>query len=575
MKSIRKRVAAIGVAGTMLIGAITAAGIGISDHIYNKSSEKRAENEIGYDNIDPYYSYRVSEKDFVVLDVGDHATKGVMFQDKKMKLCNKDDISLGVVINSDAESESEIYDDAQYAKGLVRDYKIDFPIYLNVDNIVESNKIEPLMKEKLIRDFLEKCSANNIYVGIAGKDMNLHLLEQYYDFSDYDAYITENDGSINYEGTYNLVKDNDGKITAKDNLAKVINKKGLNDSKGFSEDGTYIVEDAMFDLIKLSFSSNMSIDEICEYNDLNKDELVPGVKLRIPTQTNVNSTGKQKKVNLDSPIVGADMSYAQGNNHDWDKLKDNFDYIILKCNQGTEVDSCFEKNAKGCNINNIPMGVYTYNNYDVTNCSDIDDFEIKQKNQVRCTLSNLKNKKVEFPVYLDIEASDGKALKDLLSSEYVKTMLDVWKDNVEAAGYTPGVYCNSSGYQYLSSCVDYDLSDKFELWVAGGDQYTSSKKDINFKDVVPSSVLEKDYVSMAQSTDSAVKAGAGNSAGHLDINFSKFDYEYVPSGIDEIKEFNRTSGEEYLVMGLGGLVGVGGICYGVKKLYNRRKQRIR
>ena len=80
---------------------------------------------------------------------------------------------------------------------------------------------------------------------------------------------------------------------------------------------------------------------------------------------------------------------------------------------------------------------------------------------------------------------------------------------------------------------------------------------------------------MAQSTDSAVKAGAGNSAGHLDINFSKFDYEYVPSGIDEIKEFNRTSGEEYLVMGLGGLVGVGGICYGVKRLYNRRKQRTR
>ena len=54
---------------------------------------------------------------------------------------------------------------------------------------------------------------------------------------------------------------------------------------------------------------------------------------------------------------------------------------------------------------------------------------------------------------------------------------------------------------------------------------------------------------MAQSTDSCVGAGAGNSLGHLDIDFSMVDYtdgkkkdivkDNKGEGISEIKEFNR------------------------------------
>ena len=146
------------------------------------------------------------------------------------------------------------------------------------------------------------------------------------------------------------------------------------------------------------------------------------------------------------------------------------------------------------------------------------------------------------------------------------------------SGYLPGLYFNQSGYRYIQSCVDYPLSEKFQVWIAGGDQY--GKYDIDFRDVEPSSVLYKEEygVTMAQSTDGAINAGAGNSDGYLDINYSLIDYsnplhenELVNNKYD-IKDFNRI---DFGLIGMGAISALalaGGTVLGVKTIKKSKEK---
>ena len=82
---------------------------------------------------------------------------------------------------------------------------------------------------------------------------------------------------------------------------------------------------------------------------------------------------------------------------------------------------------------------------------------------------------------------------------------------------------------------------------------------------------------MAQSTDSAINSGAGNSLGHVDVNFSTVDYAnqktVYENEIYDIKDFERTDLELMSMFAASGaLVSViaGGAIFGKKK---HRKQK--
>ena len=158
-------------------------------------------------------------------------------------------------------------------------------------------------------------------------------------------------------------------------------------------------------------------------------------------------------------------------------------------------------------------------------------------------------------------------------------MLDVWHEKMDDSGYLPGIYCNQSGFRYIQSCVDYPLSERFQVWIAGGDQY--GKYDIDYTDVVPSSVLKKEEwgVTMAQSTDGAINAGAGNSNGHLDINYSLIDYtnpviKYnTATDSFDIKEFNRVDYDALGVGALSVLALAGGSVLGVKAAQKAKQKK--
>ena len=132
-----------------------------------------------------------TDDDFILLDVGNHDDFGVLFQNSKMNYINKKDNALGIIINSDACDEESIYDDVEFVKGIVRDHDISFPVYLNIDSIITNDDLNIEMKTKIIKDFLEKCSANNIYVGLCGNDTNLCRVRKYCDITSYDAYLIQ------------------------------------------------------------------------------------------------------------------------------------------------------------------------------------------------------------------------------------------------------------------------------------------------------------------------------------------------------------------------------------------------
>lgn len=559
----------------LLAGAIAIGGA--SFVLSNKPATSTVENRYGHNDFSivrclDVDAFNIDDNDFAVLDVGDHDSVGVHFQDTKMTYCNEHDISLGIIVSSSANDEVSIYDDVEYVKGIVRDYDVDFPVYLNIDEIMTNDDLNVEMKTKIIKDFLEKCSSNNIYVGIYGTDINLCRVKKYCNITEYDAFLVMDKEEISYDGTYNVCKNLDGEIRANYDLAYTVNNKKLNSSDRFVNDGTYIIE-ADDELTDVALKFGLSVNELLEFNNLSKDDVVVGTSIRVPCLIdNSYSSSEDRYEVLDEPIRGCDISYAQGKNINWDEMSENFEYVILKCSQGLNLDNCFEDNIKNCNIYDIPVGVYCYNGYSNNNCDDIADFTAKQNKQADFVLSNLKNKNIVYPVYFDIEAPNGTDIRDYVTKEQVNVMLDIWSEKMSDSGYLPGLYFNQSGYRYIQSCVDYPLSDKFQVWIAGGDQY--GMYDIDFKDVEPSSVLYKEEygVTMAQSTDGAINAGAGNSNGHLDINYSLIDYSNPQTSNEvtgynyDIKDFNRMDLELIGLATLSTLALAGGTVLGVKTI---------
>ena len=141
------------------IAALTAVTLmgGAAMYTISQNEKSPIENETGYDNVKITNLINLDENDFVILNVGDHNSLGVTYQNEKMSYCNEKDIALVIVITTKAEKENEIYDDVEYVKGLINQHKINFPVYLNIDNIITNDDLNNEMKEKLIRDFLEKC----------------------------------------------------------------------------------------------------------------------------------------------------------------------------------------------------------------------------------------------------------------------------------------------------------------------------------------------------------------------------------------------------------------------------------
>ena len=200
--------------------------------------------------------------------------------------------------------------------------------------------------------------------------------------------------------------------------------------------------------------------------------------------------------------------------------------MIIRISQGLNIDTCFENYTKNCKLNGIPYGIYCYNGFEGSDYPDKNEYRKALEKQADFIIENLKNKVVDYPVYIDLETYGTTPFNSRYSSEDINIILDVWKEKITEAGFTPGIYCNRNTYSIIDSYVDTDLSDDFELWIAGGNDYKvrNEIQDLN----IPTDTYtyqDRNYsADMLQVSESIINSGAGNIDGCVDVDFSFKDY---------------------------------------------------
>ena len=149
-------------------------------------------------------------------------------------------------------------------------------------------------------------------------------------------------------------------------------------------------------------------------------------------------------------IKGIDVSRWNGN-IDW-KIVANYGmgFAILRITEkGNIVDSTFEPNYKGCIENKIPVGVYKYSY--ATTIAQIED-------EANVVIKTLNKRKLDYPVFLDIEDKCQENLSDSLMMK----MIEAFRAIIIKAGYKFGIYVGYSWYQYQLP----EGAKKYDCWVA-------------------------------------------------------------------------------------------------------------
>ena len=155
-------------------------------------------------------------------------------------------------------------------------------------------------------------------------------------------------------------------------------------------------------------------------------------------------------------IKGIDVSEFQGSIN-WDKVKaDGIKFAILKLGniydaQSNYKDSKFDTNYKNAKAEGIKIGAYIYNY-----CNTVDTL----KEGLEWALEQLDGKKLDMPIYLDMEDKD-------IQGETVETLTEQCNEfakYVKSKGYQAGVYANVNWLKNELNPSDFDKD--ISVWVA-------------------------------------------------------------------------------------------------------------
>ena len=149
-------------------------------------------------------------------------------------------------------------------------------------------------------------------------------------------------------------------------------------------------------------------------------------------------------------IKGIDVSRWNGK-IDWKTVANyGMGFAILRITEkGNIVDSTFESNYKDCIENKIPVGVYKYSY--ATTIAQIED-------EANVVIKTLNKRKLDYPVFLDIEDKCQENLSDSLMMK----MIEAFRAIIVKAGYKFGIYCGYSWYQNQLP----EGAKKYDCWVA-------------------------------------------------------------------------------------------------------------
>ena len=138
------------------------------------------------------------------------------------------------------------------------------------------------------------------------------------------------------------------------------------------------------------------------------------------------------------------------------KMKANgIKFVILRIGYtGSEtnkptMDSVFEYNYKNAKAAGMPIGIYYYS---------LAKTEAKAKEEAKFCINNLKDKPIQYPIYIDIE--DSKQYK--LTKSELAAVCNSFCTTISKAGYTAGVYASLSWFNAKIG----KITAKHTKWVA-------------------------------------------------------------------------------------------------------------
>ncbi len=161
--------------------------------------------------------------------------------------------------------------------------------------------------------------------------------------------------------------------------------------------------------------------------------------------------------------LGIDVSKWNGS-IDWNAVKNSgVNYVIIRCgyrgsSQGALIeDPKFQANIKGATAAGLKVGVYFFT-------QAVDEREAVE--EASMVLGLIKNYKISYPVFLDVESSGGRA--DSISKEMRTAVCKAFCETIRKEGYTAGIYANKT---WLEKRMDAGSLSAYKIWLA---QYAES-----------------------------------------------------------------------------------------------------
>ena len=166
-------------------------------------------------------------------------------------------------------------------------------------------------------------------------------------------------------------------------------------------------------------------------------------------------------------LKGIDVSHYQGN-IDWDKVKPQIDFAILRMGLGDDIpsqdDKQFERNYAECVRLGVPFAVYFFS-YAVN--------KAKVAKEIAHIKRLLKGKTLNAPVYIDIENTRGLDWRSI-SNALMLGIMQEYNLQLNAIGYKMGIYSSRSAF--WNEKMSDPWYDNISKWVA---EYGDKVNDFN------------------------------------------------------------------------------------------------
>ncbi|MBQ9989624.1 MAG: Ig-like domain-containing protein [Lachnospiraceae bacterium] len=184
-------------------------------------------------------------------------------------------------------------------------------------------------------------------------------------------------------------------------------------------------------------------------NKVTGEQVIQGAKYTF------NSDGS---LHTGSGVLGIDVSTWNGNIN-WTQVKNaGVSYVIIRTGfrgstQGALIeDARFKQNIQGATAAGLKVGVYFF-----TQAIN----EVEAVEEASMVLSQIKNYKITYPVFIDVESSGGRA--DGLDAGTRTKVINAFCQTIQNGGYRAGIYANKT---WLNQKMNISALSGYKIWLA-------------------------------------------------------------------------------------------------------------